>query len=196
MASPSDKKKIDELFDNNDFPVYVYYDEIENYIKHLNAKYWIFQEIAGTKCTFCGDASKYINRELKMNACRSCYSYIYDAEVDAVDAEEHIVSEKIRLDFCNWIDREWCLWVEDINYFDEYGIEYNICYVCHQKIIPAPEDSVKRTELAVTQNNFVAHWDCVKDVGFKGCFSEEDYTDIIRNKLADKLKDSLARDQD
>lgn len=185
ISSPFDKIKINTMFDNSDFPIYVFNDGIESSFGPSN---WV--ESTGDKCSFCED-SKVTgkNEHLDLVSCQSCLQEIIDGEFDVINPENHPVSKKIYDILCDYIKKNY----HDINQagliFNDYKIKHNICYVCGNKIDNNEE------EVAISGcESAMAHYECVKENGFVGLYTDDDFKDIIKSHFEEKIYDNIEDD--
>jgi hypothetical protein len=95
--------------------------------------------------------------------------------------------------FCDWIDREWYNVAEDREYFYDYEIEYNICYICRQIIEKRQQfdNSNEWIAISITSGNEVVHLECCQKHGFIGCYDKDSYSDIIKWHLLEEFEKSL-----
>jgi hypothetical protein len=178
---------MDDIFEYNDFPVYVDRDELDLYFDHLKLTW--FQPITTYDlCMFCNANGSFYNEMLKITICIACFTELHDREIDIDDPKDHMLSKKLRQYVCDWIDKEYMLVIR-IDELDENNIPHGLCYVCDK-----PNDG---EYIAISGNGkAIAHETCVKNHGFKNCYSFKEYNHIFDMIDLDDLIDKLGDDPD
>ena len=200
QVSDDDKKKIDKIMETqchlHDIDVQT--EEIKNFIdlfvERINSAYWLFNYRPTTMCDFCGGLSEYVNSDLDMVACVSCYSDIEYEEVDVFDPGDHPVSNKIRNVFCHFIDEQHCASLLHKQYFNDYRFSCNICCICHEIMRQnLTHDHAAQLDYArVTSDYHIAHRNCFEEHGFRKFRTKEFHDKIIESWLSDALLNALA----
>lgn len=179
----SDERKIDELFENHDFPVYALCSEdFRNLEYHLKASYWSKCHHS-EKCSFCdNDSVIKENKYLNLFSCESCFADIKSGEVDIVDPKDHPVSIVIHKMLCDSIQKNYFLVASYEAVFEEYEIERNTCCVCNQ--------TIENQDVAISSDQTeMAHYKCVSETGFPDIFTPDDFKEIIIDHFSDILDD-------
>ena len=175
----SDEQKIEELFENHDFPVYALCDDVfRNLEYHLGPSDWLKSDQI-QKCSFCQEqVATRKNSHLDLFACESCFTDIESGEVDIVDPEDHPVSQVIHQLFCEAIQKNYFLVASYEAVFEEYEIKRNTCCVCQQTIMNG--------DVAISSDHSeIAHYECIKETGFPNYFTPEDFKEVIRDHFSD-----------
>jgi hypothetical protein len=177
ISLPFDLMKINALINHNDFSIR------ETNIDHFGVSNWIpFQN---GQCSFCNDPEVVKkNEHFNLLGCRSCLQDLTDGEIDIVNPNDHLLSQKIHNIICDGIQKNYFVVVDSDIVFNEYFIKHNICYSCGNKI--------ENCEVAIfAGGNSMAHHNCISESGFVGLLTENDFKDIISTYFEEDILDNL-----